>query len=619
MSIGSRLLRFLNMIWHGLDQLRKILHLIFLFALFLIVLAVVLPRIPPVPDTAALVIAPRGTLVEQLSGDPVEQAVEKARGLDAGEVLLKDLIDSIRAAKDDSRIKALVLQLDGLNGGGLSKLQTLAAQIASFKESGKRVIAVGDNFGRDQYYLAAQADEIYMHPMGSVLIDGYGRFLPYYKSLLDKLYIDYNVWKVGEYKSFVEPITRDDMSPEDREASRYYLDGLWNSYQSDVTAARQLPADSLQRYADDSVSLLEAAGGDTGKMAVDFGLVDELLTRDQARARIADLVGPDRDGGDSFSNIGYQAYLTAHRARQLPGGDGRDKVAVVVAAGTIKDGSQPAGSIGGDSTARLIRRAAQDEHVKALVLRVDSPGGSAFAADVILRALQVFQQSDRPLVVSMGSVAASGGYWISMSADEIWASPTTLTGSIGVGATVPTFQKTLEQLGVHVDGIGTTKLSGSYQQTRELGDDVKALIGESIRHTYDQFIMKVAENRGMAVDDVERVAEGRVWTGQQALDRGLVDKLGNLDEAVASAAELAGLEEGRYKVEYVEPQLSFAQRVALRVAAVTAPVVDAATGQARRLPRTLTRLLDATSGPLGFLEELNDPRGIYAYCFCDVR
>lgn len=618
MSIGSGLLRGLAAIGRGLDRVRKVLHFIVLLAVFLAVLALVLPRLHDVPDRAALVVDPQGSIVEQLSGDPFQQALAKARGEQVGQVLLKDLIDAIRAAKDDDRIKALVLELDGLQGAGLSKLQALAGEIASFKQSGKRVIAVGDNFDRDQYYLAAQADDIYMNPAGSVLIEGYGRYLPYYKSAIDKLYIDYNVWKVGKYKSFVEPITRDDMSPADREASTYYLDGLWSAYQQDVTAARQLSADSLQRYADQAADLLKAAGGDTGKAAVDYGLVDELLTRDEARARIADLVGRDSEDGDDFAQVDYKDYLAAIRERHLSGRQ-RHKVGVIVASGEILDGTQPAGSVGGDSMVGLIRRATRDKDVKALVLRVDSPGGSAFASGLILRALQVFQKTGRPLVVSMSSVAASGGYWISMSGDQIWASPTTLTGSIGVGATLPTFQNTLAHLGVHVDGIGTTKLSGAYQTTRALGDDVKAIIDESIHHTYDQFVSKVAKNRGLSVDAVEKVAGGRVWTGKQAMDRGLVDKLGTFDDAVHAAAQLASLKDGQYRVSYIAPRLGFAERVALRLAGAAAPLSDAIGLQAPRLPKALQDVLNAAAEPLSFLKRLNDPHGIYAYCFCDVR
>lgn len=607
----------LGKIWRGLDRVRRALHLVLMLLLLLIVLAALAPSHEPIPASAALIVAPQGYLVDQLSGDPLERALARAQGAPLQETLLKDLIEALRGARDDRRIGALVLQLDALAGAGLSKLQELGDEILEFKMSGKPVIALGSAFSQAQYYLAAYADEVYMHPMGSVVLDGYSRFIPYYKSALEKLYIDYEVWTVGEFKSFVEPITRDDMSPQDREASQAYLDALWNAYQADITTARRLPADSLQRYADDAVELLRAAGGDTAALAVDYGLVDELKTRDQMRARVREIVGGDDSASDDFTGIDHAAYLTARRAVDLtPELD--SKVAVVVAAGTILDGMQPPGTVGGDSTAQLVRQAARDDGVKALVLRVDSPGGSAFASDLIARELEVFQASGRPVVVSMGSVAASGGYWISMTADEIWAHPTTLTGSIGVGATVPTFPRTLERLGINIDGLGTTALSGAFDVTRGIGDNAGELIAQSIQHTYAQFIGKVAEYRGRDVAEIDGIARGRVWVGSQALENGLVDELGGIDDAVRSAAELAGLAENGYNVEYVEPQLSVADRLMLELFSAAAPAISAL-GLEPRIPQALTRLIDAASHPLAFLELFNDPRGIYAYCFCDVR
>jgi len=617
MSSQSLPMRVVRGIWRGLDRFRKILHLILMLGFLLIIVAALAPDEPVVPRSAALVLSLRGSLVDQLSGDAFERALAKVQGFEINETLLKDVIDAIRSAKDDQRIKAIVLELDGLSGAGLSKLQELAAELLLFKDSGKPVIALGSGFDQNQYYLAAHADEIYMHPMGMVLVEGYSRFIPYFKSALDKLYADLNVWTVGEYKSFVEPYTRDDMSPEDREASEVFLNALWDSYQNDVTAARELSSDSVQRYADDMVELLREAGGDTGRLAVSYGLVDDLYTRDLMRSRIRDIAGAAEDREDDFAGIGYRDYLTATRIPQI-GASQNNKVAVIVAAGTILDGVQPPGSVGGDSTARLIRQMARDEQVKALVLRVDSPGGSAFASDLILKEIEVFQQSERPVIVSMGSVAASGGYWISMTADEIWASPTTITGSIGVGATMPTIQRTLDQLGVHVDGVGTTELSGQFGLTRALGDNVKEIVGETVRHIYDQFIGQVAEHRNRSVEEIDIVARGRVWIGSDAQERGLVDKLGSLGDAIESAAELAGLDEGGYGIEYVEPQLDVADRLLLELLEATAPAI-AALGVEARLPQALSDLLAAATEPLAFAAGLNDPRGIYAYCFCDVR
>jgi len=613
-------LRIVAAIWHGLDRLRRVLHLLLLLTILLIVLASLVGERVFVPSKAALVIAPQGALVEQLSGDALQRAFARARGTRIQETAVRDVLDALRAARTDARIKGVVLDLDGLGSAGLSKLQDIAKELAAFKQSGKPITAVGDAFSRDQYYLAAQADKIYMHPMGQVLIDGYSRFLPYYKSALDKFYVDYNVWTVGEYKSFVEPITRDNMSPQDREASALFLKALWAAYQSDVTAARKLPGDALQRYADGAVALLGEAGGDTGKLAVDYGLVDELLTRDAMRQRIRESIGAAGRGkphADDFPEIGFEDYVRAVRKGEKT--TKSSNVAVIVAAGTILDGSEPPGSIGGDSLAELVRQAEDDESVKALVLRVDSGGGSAFASDVILRELQAFQESKRPLVVSMSSVAASGGYWISMGANEIWASPTTLTGSIGVGATIPTFQRLLDKFGVHVDGIGTTELAGALDPTlRGINDNLKNLIGESVRYTYREFVGKVAEHRKKSYDEIDASARGRVWVGADALSRGLVDKLGNMSDAIESAAELAGLEKGGYGVEYVEPQLGFGEQLALELTTALQPAVKAVSA-APRWQETASRWLESALSPFAFLERLNDPRGVYAYCFCDTR
>jgi protease IV len=613
-------LQIVAAIWRGLDRLRRLLHLILLLAVFLLLIVATIGERVFIPGAAALVIAPQGVLVDQLSGDPLERAIAKARGAPLQETLVRDVIDALRAARQDARIKAVVLDLDGLATAGLSKLQEIAAELASFKESGKPVIAVGDGYTRDQYYLAAQADQVYLHPMGLVLVDGYSRFLPYYKSLLDKVYVDYNVWTVGEYKSFVEPITRDDMSPQDEEASRVFLGALWAAYQADVTAARELAAPALQQYADDIVALLQDARGDTAQLAVDYGLVDELLTRDAMRERIRQAIGEDasaEEATDDYTGVSLDAYVTALRTETPPEVQ-PSKVAVVVASGTILDGAQPPGTIGGDSTAELIRQARVDDAVKALVLRVDSGGGSAFASDVILRELERFQETERPVVVSMGSVAASGGYWISMGADEIWASPTTLTGSIGVGATIPTIPRTLDRIGVHFDGIGTTELSGALEITRPLNDNVKGLIDLSIRRTYDDFVRKIAEHRERSVAEIDAAAHGRVWVGTDALDRGLVDRLGTFNDAIESAAELAGLESGTYMLDYVEQQLGFAERLVLSLTAKAAVTIDHLV-DLPRWPARVTEAIETTLEPMAFIDRLNDPRGIYAYCFCDTN
>ncbi len=617
MKSQSLIMRILRGTWRGLDGLRRVLHMVFLLTFFLLVIALFSSEPIFVPQSAALVIAPGGTIVDQLSGDPLDRALNELRGDAQNEALLRDMIEAIRLGSEDDRIGALYLQLDRLQAAGLSKLQELAAALETFRASGKPIIAAGVQFSRDQYYLAAHADEIFLHPMGTVLIEGYGRYVPYFKSALDALYIDYVAWTAGEYKSFTEPYTRDDMSDEDREASRVYLDVLWEAYTRDVTSARGLSPEALDVLADNFIESIELAGGDAAQLALDAGLVDELLTRPEVTARLAGIVGPGSNGQSGFSGIGYSAYVRAARDGAFSS-DAERKVAVLTLAGEIYDGIRPPGTIGGDSTARLVRELRDDEDIRALVLRVDSPGGSALASEVILEELRAFQETGRPLVVSMGSVAASGGYWISMTADEIFASPTSITGSIGVGALAPTFPRALDRLGIHIDGIGTNALSGQFSILQGLGEAADAYFAGTVGHLYREFVGKVADARDKSYDEIDAVAQGRVWAGEHALDSGLIDALGGLEEAITAAAALAGLEEGNYTVEHVERELSLSESIALELTMAAAPVLGAFSldfGWAARIDAIISRMLD----PLDYLELQNDPGGLYSYCFCDVR
>ena len=610
---------FFRSLWRGLDRLRRGFHLLVMLGFFGIALILFsTDEDLEIPSSGTLLIAPQGVLVDQLSGDPIGRALSEARGMPTQETLLRDLIDAVRLAKTDGRIQALVLQPEGLTGAGLSKLQELAREISLFRETGKKVIAIGDQFTRDQYYLAAQADEIFMHPMGVVYLDGYSRYLPYFKSALDKLLVDFNVWVVGDYKSFLEPITRDGMSSADQEATNVFLNALWDDYKADIADARGLDSSELQIYSDDALELLEAAGGDAALMALRYGLVDELLTRGQIRDRLEGLVEDNTRKEGEFAHVGHEQYLLAVRNKR-PHSDSQDSIAIVVASGNILDGTQAPGDIGGDSTSQLIRRATEDERVKALVLRVDSGGGSAFASDIILQELKAFQATERPLVVSMSSVAASGGYWISMSSDEIWANRTTITGSIGIGGTFPTFQRSLDRLGIHVDGVGTTKLAGQLNVGREIGPDMDGFFEQTVRHGYELFIRRVAEARNRSVDDIDRVAQGRVWVGTDAQEVGLIDKLGQLEDAILSAVQLAGLETDKYEVEYLEMELGLAEQLVLRLTQAVRPVLSAFGAMPSFFSQSLDRFVSIVAEPAKLLERLNDPRGLYAYCFCDVR
>lgn len=588
--------------------------------LLLVILAVVAGQFssppPIVPQSAALVLQPAGVLVDELSGDPLQRALAMAQGISISETLLADLLAAVELAAEDDRIRALVLDLRQMRGAGLSKLQELATQIERFKESGKPVYAFADSFGRDQYFLAAHADEVVLHPMGDILIDGYSAYIPYYKSALDKIYVDYNTWTVGEFKSLFEPETRDDMSPADREARLNYLTVLWDLYQQDVEAVRGLEAGSLQRYADEFSGLLAAAGGDAADLALGFGLVDAAEPPDVFSGRIRELVGSAEDEPDGFFSIGHADYLAAARAR--PPARQENRLAVIVAAGTIQAGFRPPGTVGADTLVQRIRTARNDDAVRALVLRIDSPGGSSFASELIRRELELFGDTGRPIVVSMGSVAASGGYWIAMNADEIWASPSSLTGSIGVGAAAPAVDRALEQLGINIDGVGTTELSGQMDMLQGIGDDIADYYQLSVEQIYEDFVTMIAEFRDQDVDEVYAAAEGRVWTGLQAEELGLVDRLGNLDDAIESAAELAGLVPGEFSIDRYRSQSGWADRLLLGTISLASPALKAI-GMEPIVPKPLRQLLDAATEPLVFLERFDDPRNTYVYCFCDIR
>lgn len=604
--------RILVGLWRGLKAFRSFMGMMLFLVIMVGLIAVLLndPK-PKVPDGAALVLNLRGALVEQTTErEPLELLQSDFGSNIPKQAQLRDVLDAIARAADDERIKVLVLALDEFTGGGPSKLHRVGDAIDSFKKKGKPVIAQGDSYSQVQYLLAAHADTILINPQGGIFFQGYGRFRFYYKALLDKLKVSINIFRVGTFKSAVEPFIRDDMSDAASEANRAFLGVLWNNYTDDVEAARELAPGAIGAYVENLSEVLRAAGGDAGKAALDAGLADQLATRTEQRAHIAGLVGKGNKT-QPFNGISYQKYLRATATNDISGGA---KIGVIVAVGLIVDGEAPRGTIGGDTVARLIRRARVDDNVKALVLRVDSGGGSAFASEVIRQELIEAKRAGKPVIASMGSVAASGGYWISASADEIWAAPTTITGSIGIFGLFPTIEKSLATVGVHNDGVGTTSLSGQLNPARELGPGVADLLQQTIEEGYERFISLVAEGRGKTAEEVDAIAQGRVWSGQTALALGLVDNLGTLEDAIAAAAARAGIED--YEIEYFEKKPSLTQQILtglLKRARVALgdnepiPEVPLFT-QLRRLVRDLT-----------MLARLNDPGGAYALCLqCEV-
>ena len=613
MIIFTAIWNLIKFIFRGLDGLRKALHLVFLLFIAMFLVMLFSQDIRVIPQSSALRLAPSGQIVEQLRGDAVDRALEEILGEAEPQTLLRDLVEALDRAGDDPRITSVVLQLDQMGSAGLSHLQSLGAAIDRFKESGKPVIAVGDFYGQGQYYLAAHADEVFMHRMGAVYIDGFGYYRMFMRDALEKLRVDMHVFRAGEYKSYGDPYDRMEMSDEEKEETSEWLGDLWQAYQDDVTAARDLDADALRLYVEGFVPGLREENGNMATLAVQAGLVDELLSYEEMTDRVADVAGPNGDD-IGYKHIEFEDYLEALRSEEAFSPDGPDKIGVIVAAGDILNGSQAPGSIGSDSLASLIHEAAEDDSVKAVVLRVNSPGGSTFASDVIYQELRALRRAGKPLVVSMANVAASGGYWIALPANEIWASPTTVTGSIGVVALFPSVDGTLDYLGLNVDGIGTTSLSGQFDPARGLGSQAEAIINLSVAHSYQEFLDKVSSNRGMTIEQADEVARGRVWSGADAYNLGLVDELGGLEDALDAAARLAGLEE--YWVHYIERELSFEEALALRFYGVAGAVLPEKTAShgwgapVRRLANQIRRNFED-------LAKFNDPGGLYYYCFCN--
>ncbi|MEJ0039448.1 MAG: signal peptide peptidase SppA [Gammaproteobacteria bacterium] len=605
---------FFLAIGRGLDWVRKFLHLILLLLIFGFVIGAFKVSTPVIPQKAALVIAPEGQIVEQMSGDPIERAIDQARGAGRRETLLRDLTDSIRAAAKDKRLPVLVIDISNFEGAGQPTLEELAKAIGEFKKAGKKVIAYGVMFEKPQYYLAAQADEIYIDPLGLVQVDGYEAYYMFYKGALDKLAVDINVFRVGRFKSAVEPYTRTDLSPDAKEETSVYLNSLWQSYQSSIARVRKLQPEDVSTYASTFADQIAESKGHAAEVAQKAGLVTGIKSRVEVDELVKKIVGEDEEDG-GFKGISVHDYIRIVRAADKLESHG-PKIAVVVAAGEILDGDQPPGTIGGSSTARLIREARMDDNVKAVVLRVDSPGGSMQAAEEIHREIAMLKAAGKPFVASMGDLAASGGYYISAPADEIWASPATITGSIGIFAVIPTIDKTLNKVGVTVDGVGTSPFSGQLRLDRPLGDSAKKVLQAIIDRGYEEFLGRVSTGRRKTRDEVNEIAQGRVWTGADAIKIGLVDHLGSFDDAVAAAAKRAKLD--KWQLQYEEPSLSWAQELALQVRVMAIKTLFSVDSSTKKLLQ-IAEKLDPIAEEVNRLNRMSVPNRIYAYCFCTAQ
>ena len=463
-----------------------------------------------------------------------------------------------------------------------------------------------------QYYLAAQAGEVYLDPVGEVSVHGFSYYRMYYKDAIDKLEIDSNVFRAGTFKSYTDQFSRSDMAPSEREETSLWLESLWNAYSQDVTRARSLPATALKDYIAAQPASVQAVNGDLAKMALQRGLVTALKSRRQVADDLKGLVGED-DSSHSFNGIGMSQYLAAMRSKRVLKSKSDSKVGIVVASGEIFDGRQLPGKIGGESTSDLLREARYDNAVKAVVLRVDSPGGSEFASEKILREVQALRKAGKPVVVSMSTYAASGGYYIAAAANQIFASPTTITGSIGVFSYIPTFQRSLEKLGVKVDGLGTSPLAGDMRIDRAIGPVTKQVLQASVDHAYQQFLRRVADGRKKTVEDVDKIAQGRVWAGVDAQRIGLVDHLGGLKDATDAAAKLAQLGSD-YDVDYIETDLSLREQLLMQIRSQTVRAGQLAGLMPQR--SDIERMLDPLLEQARVIARLKDPRGLYSYCWC---
>jgi protease IV len=597
-------------LWAALNFTRRLIfNLIFLFLLIMFIVAL-RSGAPVLRTRTALVLDPAGNVVEQFTSAPAQRAFASMFGDKVREVQLRDILSVIAAATEDRRIERMVLVPDDIEGAGLASLKEIGAAIDRFRQCGKEVVAVSNGMTQNQYYLAAHADQILLHPQGAILLEGLGRYRSYYKDLLDRLGVVVHLFRVGEYKSAAEPYVRNDSSPEAKDADLFWMNGVWGDYLKDVAAARKLDATQLTAQIQNYPELIKAAAGDLAALALQQKLVDRLATRDEARTLLIDKGVKD---DKTFRQIDFQDY------QRLVGNnlaDPRPRVAVVVAEGEIVAGDQPPGTVGGESTAELIRDAREDDKVRALVLRVNSPGGEVFASELIRREVELTRDAGKPVMVSMGDVAASGGYWISMNANRIFAEPTTITGSIGIFGLIANFPDTLEKIGVHTDGVGTTPFSGAFDVRRALDPRIASVIQTVIDKGYRDFVGNVAKARKQTTAQIDAIARGRVWSGEQARERGLVDELGGLGDATTAAAKAANLGD-KYRVFYVEKPLSFWERAALDFNS------EALAGIGRAaLPEFVRGWLGQPElrNQLSLLRGLGGNKlGVFAYCFCEIR
>ena len=549
------MMRLLKGIWRvlsGISRVITVLAPLVFVAIFVIAFSAGLSDSTPepLPEKAALLIAPSGPLVEDAPPvDPVSAFLSQDYDQPT---LLNDLVRAIRWAAEDDRITALVLDLENLAGPSTSQTLEISDAMAEFQAAGKPVIAAGDFYTQAHYLLASQADHILLHPEGGMFLEGFSVYRSYLKTFLEKIRVTMHVFRAGESKSAVEPYLRDDMSETERRIVAQWLGGLWSTYTQHAESGRDLPEGEMDRFIADFGGRLQASNNDLAETILAGGWVDVLADHSEMEDALAEWVGVTDDEGHA-EMIGLGRYVDDVKASLSLELEGLPLIAIVPVEGTIVPGDSEEGMAGSDTITGYIDMVLEAEDLAAVVLRVNSPGGSVFASDLIRRKLAEVRAAEIPVVVSMGSVAASGGYWIAAEADEIWALPTTITGSIGAFSAFPTIEGVIDYIGVKVDGLGTTPLAGAASLNRGLSPEMSNIVQALSYGAYEDFIELVATGRNISDADVREIAEGIVWIGADAAEIGLVDQLGGLQQAVESAAALAGVDQWRTGRTQVPP------------------------------------------------------------------
>lgn len=591
-------------VWRTLSAVAVLaLLLVFIVAPLAVYFGVVYQPTPQVANKSALVVHPAGTLVEQAPRG-IESMLGRNFNSNQSPSVVLEMIEAVDDARDDDRIKKLYLKLDQFDGAQPGQLQDIVRAIDRFKQSGKPVIAWSDNYSQAQYELASHADRIVLDPMGQVQLSGYGVYRNYFADAIDKLGIKIHVFRHGKYKSFAEPLMRNDMSPAAEKANQAWTTALWQSYRGVVTDERSINADAIKQYADQYIDRLADNGGDGAQLASEADLVDEVAPWAKTAQALS---SPRVDDGNKLQAIGVGDYAAAVDAE--PSSANESEIARIVVSGEITAQSGRSDSADSQTLARLFRTARADDQIAAVLVRVNSPGGGIKASESIRRQVERTQAAGKPVVVSMAGVAASGGYWLSMNADQIWAEPSTITGSIGVFGLVPTAAKPLNDLGIHSDGIGTTPLSGVLRINHPLSERGRQLMQSGIDYAYQQFVTKVADARDLSLAKVKKNAQGRVWTGQAAHKIGLVDHLGGPVQATEALAETADLKSDQYRVRTIRPP-----------SALNAAIKQLLSKEVRVsvLPDWLSGVRE--NGTIRWLKQhLSDPKGRYARCFCHVE